>query len=557
MNPQDLLKNKSTWPSENDPVWSLQHAYQFKKSQLDSPVKNKMASGFIPNFAYKQAVMGLEESMSGNKAIFDTKPFPHIRNSSQPTFSSAIADHGGLGNALSDSMRGQKAAGLMNKGFVPNFANNRSFRRRVQRNQGQNQTQNTQSNFNPTQIQSSAEQFAQDALTKINNAYQYIAVFGAAFADVIENVSKSTITTIKSTSSKVQSSIGSLSNNLTSSVSNMSNSGNRFAKFSEGLSKASTAIAILGPTIAGFAEQAVFGNKKRTEMTGTERSLQSALSTGLSAVSTGAGIGAAFGPVGLGIGAAAGALVGFVSALNAAKLSAEDLAEMADNQKQNTQQNVSAGQKYTQAQQEYAKLLASGASSDKLQLASKSLSESFNQITDVKLADELSKTKGGVEALNSVLSKFETDKNVLTAALSFSAGIKGGKTQGSVQLGERVKELKSIGLSEDQLSVLQSFKLEKENISQFIPPAGLGPGTRINVETVKESSLKTAQQIAENIAKSTIGSKGTVEEVKAFQESILELLLKKDKEEILKELSSGNQFINNIIENARKEVHLF
>jgi TP901 family phage tail tape measure protein len=556
MNPQDLLKNKSTWPSENDPVWSLQHAYQFKKSQLDSPVKNKMASGFIPNFAYKQAVMGLEESMSGNKAIFDTKPFPHIRNSSQPTFSSAIADHGGLGNALSDSMRGQKAAGLMNKGFVPNFANNRSFRRRVQRNQGQNQTQNTQSNFNPTQIQSSAEQFAQDALTKINNAYQYIAVFGAAFADVIENVSKSTITTIKSTSSKVQSSIGSLSNNLTSSVSNMSNSGNRFAKFSEGLSKASTAIAILGPTIAGFAEQAVFGNKKRTEMTGTERSLQSALSTGLSAVSTGAGIGAAFGPVGLGIGAAAGALVGFVSALNAAKLSAEDLAEMADNQKQNTQQNVSAGQKYTQAQQEYAKLLASGASSDKLQLASKSLSESFNQITDVKLADELSKTKGGVEALNSVLSKFETDKNVLTAALSFSAGIKGGKTQGSVQLGERVKELKSIGLSEDQLSVLQSFKLEKENIPQFIPPAGLGPGTRINVETVKESSLKTAQQIAENIAKSTIGSKGTVEEVKAFQESILELLLKKDKEEILKELSSGNQFINNIIENARKEGNL-
>jgi hypothetical protein len=78
--------------------------------------------GFIPNFAYKQAVMGLEESMSGEKAVFDSKPFPHIRNKSQPTFSSAISDHGGLSNALSDSMRGQKHAGLMNRGYVPNFA---------------------------------------------------------------------------------------------------------------------------------------------------------------------------------------------------------------------------------------------------------------------------------------------------------------------------------------------------------------------------------------------------------------------------------------------------
>ena len=92
--------------------------------------KNSFSKGFIPNFAYKQAVMGLEESMSGNKAVFDTKPFPHIRNKSQPTFSSAIADHGGLGNALSDSMRGQKSAGLMSKGFIPNFTS--KARRRFQ-----------------------------------------------------------------------------------------------------------------------------------------------------------------------------------------------------------------------------------------------------------------------------------------------------------------------------------------------------------------------------------------------------------------------------------------
>ena len=98
--------------------------------------KNSFSKGFIPNFAYKQAVMGLEESMSGNKAIFDTKPFPHIRNKSQPTFSSAIADHGGLSNALSDSMRGQKDAGLMSKGYVPNFAKKASKK-------GKNLSQNT------------------------------------------------------------------------------------------------------------------------------------------------------------------------------------------------------------------------------------------------------------------------------------------------------------------------------------------------------------------------------------------------------------------------------
>ena len=77
-----------------------------------------LSKGFVPNFAnYADSVMGLEENLSGNKATFHTEPFPHVRNSSQPTFSAAMADHGGLSNALSDSMKGQKAAGL-----IPNFA---------------------------------------------------------------------------------------------------------------------------------------------------------------------------------------------------------------------------------------------------------------------------------------------------------------------------------------------------------------------------------------------------------------------------------------------------
>ena len=78
--------------------------------------------GFIPNFAYLDNVKNLEKKAGNGTAIFDTEPFPHVRNSSQPTFDSAINDHGGLQNALSDSASMQKGAGLIkSQGFVPNF----------------------------------------------------------------------------------------------------------------------------------------------------------------------------------------------------------------------------------------------------------------------------------------------------------------------------------------------------------------------------------------------------------------------------------------------------
>ncbi len=78
--------------------------------------------GFIPNFAYLDNVKKLESKAGNGTAIFDTKPFPHVRNSSQPTFQSAINDHGGLKNALRDSASMQKGAGLIKSGgFIPNF----------------------------------------------------------------------------------------------------------------------------------------------------------------------------------------------------------------------------------------------------------------------------------------------------------------------------------------------------------------------------------------------------------------------------------------------------
>jgi hypothetical protein len=373
--------------------------------------KNTTYGGFIPNFAYKQAVMGLEESMSGNKAIFDTKPFPHIRNSGQPTFSSAIADHGGLGNALSDSMRGQKAAGLMSKGFIPNFGNLKSTKNKIAKNKAGNQSQNTQSSFNPNQLQTNAERLAQDALTKINNAYLYIAVFGADFADIIENTSKSAINKLGNATSKVQSSIGNLSSNLTSSFGNISNSGNRFAKFSEGLSKASTAISIAGPTIAGFAEQAYFGNKKRTEMTSGERSGQSLLSTGLSAVSTGVGIGSAFGLPGAIIGGVAGSLVALTSSINATSLSVDELAQLNEEKITKDKESLQSASSYIENQKKLNDLIASGASDKDIQQASQKLTTSFNDIKNIKLAEIFAKTGGSVEKMSDELNKFTEQVN--------------------------------------------------------------------------------------------------------------------------------------------------
>jgi len=105
----------------NDPAYKKSVADFFAEKQMAN--KKRAAAGFLPNFAYFDKVMGLEESMSGSDAKFYTSPFPHIRNSSQPTFTSAMADHGGLSQALRDSVEGQKKAGLLSSGgFVPNFA---------------------------------------------------------------------------------------------------------------------------------------------------------------------------------------------------------------------------------------------------------------------------------------------------------------------------------------------------------------------------------------------------------------------------------------------------
>jgi len=357
--------------------------------------KNTTYGGFIPNFAYKQAVMGLEESMSGNKAIFDTKPFPHIRNSSQPTFSSAIADHGGLGNALSDSMRGQKAAGLMNRGFVPNFAS--KVRRRLARNKPSQQaasaaTTATTPSASSVLSDDDISKAIENLITSIQNADEQMGLFESVFGGRTKLIDaelgkfKNTLTAGGVSGKKFDDAMNKASKEINGQQS----------KFAKSLASAGTAISIAGPMIAGLVEQTVYGNKKRTEMTSGERSGQALLSTGLSAVSTGAGIGAAFGPLGAGIGAAAGALVGLTSALNAAALSAEELSQLNEEQTQKAQANISAASSYVEAQKSLTDMVAKGASSTEIETATKNLANNFSQIKDTRLQEMFLSAGGDV-----------------------------------------------------------------------------------------------------------------------------------------------------------------
>jgi len=442
-------------------------------SLLNSYVKNPAflamasASGFIPNFAYKQAVMGLEESMSGNKAIFDTKPFPHIRNSSQPTFSSAIADHGGLGNALSDSMRGQKAAGLMSKGFIPNFANSRSARRRMSRNQTQSQTQNTQSGFDPYKLQAESERIAKDVIKKIKYAYDYVGVFAAAFADTVEKGSQQAKTAIGSGMSKIKKSIGIFSQATSNTASknqtviaqtttptNQPKNG-FLTKIGSSLGRAfaNPVTAMLLPQItSAIGSQFAYGDKKRYELSESERVKQNFASTGVSAISTGAFLGTTVLGPGLGtvVGAAAGGLLAFTQAAKAAKLS---LSEFKDSINETVQKQANSIGAYKASVDDLTKATESG---DKASIedAKKNLAAALSSLSS---SDLLGKVQGkSTKELDLIISDMNRRAALSTNILSGTEKLgTGGK---ELSFFDRFKQQSGEAIIDFTDTVLDGFK---------------------------------------------------------------------------------------------------
>ena len=414
--------------------------HKYNAAKLDMALielVNSHASGFIPNFAYKQAVMGLEESMSGEKAVFDTKPFPHIRNKSQPTFSSAIADHGGLGNALSDSMRGQKDAGLMNKGYVPNFAapqNNKGFDvvrfsslisksvddfgKKLSFKIGTVKENILLSlslmnrNFDPQKIERIAESTAKkivSSMSKVGN--QFTQTISSSGIDAISNIRN------KFTSQNSSKSTGDKNPELKASLANTvdSSRNSKFSRFSRGLSRAGTAISVAGPTIAGLVEQSVFGDKKRSEMSSNERMAQSFSSTGLSAVTTGVGIGAqAAGLPGALIGGAVGGLIALKSALDSASLSVEELKERQEEQKNKIIENISSAERYLVIQEEISK----STSPKDIKKNLVSLRAELSSIKDADFANKIKLAGTDINSLSAVVQEYSLKQKEATSVLN-------------------------------------------------------------------------------------------------------------------------------------------
>ena len=474
--------------------------------------KNTTYDGFIPNFAYKQAVMGLEESMSGNKAIFDTKPFPHIRNSGQPTFSSAIADHGGLGNALSDSMREQKSAGLMSKGYIPNFAS--KVRRRLARNRPSQQSSSsatpsgTAPNASPTipvLSNDDIERAISDFIKAVQSAEEKLSFFESAFGrnKLIQSEKLKLENALKAGGISGDK----LSKAMTAATNQINQQQGKFAK---GLSSASTAISLAGPMIAGFAEQALFGNRKRTEMTAGERQGQAAISTGLSAVTTGVGIGAAFGPQGAVVGGAIGALVGLVSAIDAASLSLSELAEIDQESLKKQQASSQAASGYIDSQKKLNDLIASGASSKDIETATRSLSLSFNEIKDVNLAQVFANTGGNINKLQDELKKYNDELTKTAAGKSALGNLQqgGGFFARTFMGGKTTAELGVKEPSEVAAELFRSSSLFKDPAMISAMKAGTNKDLLASVNTLATNRVGGAVPgLKQNAAQIAIAQK--------------------------------------------------
>ena len=353
------------------------------------------ALGFIPNFAYKQAVMSLEEGMSGQKAIFDTKPFPHIRNSSQPTFSSAIADHGGLSNALSDSMRGQKAAGLMSRGFVPNFAPTGTYTYRGRNNIVDPTSGMSQYSTSLGVNLADQERRARTEFQRIINALRTGAMNAQQATDAFNtlNTQAGLSATAQTNLTRIlQRNIRTAQQNPTVAPQKQSIAtrilGNRRGGSLDRMvqSRIGGVAGVLGGSmLGGQLENLIQGGRERYQLSAAEKFGASASSGVLTAATTGAEIGAFIPALGPAAGAAIGGLIGLGKA-------AFDAQETIDDMQKASEHFASMASKTTEITQSYIQQISNLATiSDPTEknIASYKLQETFDEIN--KVSPELGK----------------------------------------------------------------------------------------------------------------------------------------------------------------------
>ena len=161
------------------------------------------------------------------------------------------------------------------------------------------------------------------------------------------------------------------------------------------------------PLLGGFVDQAAFGNKKRSELSGGERFGKSLAGFGVSSVATGAFVGSSFGSVGgipgVALGAGAGALLALITAINDTSLSFEELVQKADEVKAKNAEIVSSGQAYINLLNQRNQLT----DPEKINIASLNLVDAFYEIKDVKLQDAFRNAKEDVTGLTKALGDYD------------------------------------------------------------------------------------------------------------------------------------------------------
>ena len=487
------------------------HKYNASKLEMALiELINSHASGFIPNFAYQQAVMSLEESMSGNKAILDTTtgPFPFIRNSSQPNFASAVADHGGVQNALKDSMAGQKAAGLMSNGSIPNFATvdpnaafpglgyaalqgaeqqvfdklNEELKRLTNdtsltaaemialRDSIRNNALALNNTTGSAEILTESEKALTDSYHE-NVQAQRAAAAAAAAAAVPLGPPTPPIRTSGPLAGTPYSQYGG------APVPSLPGRGTFGRNFQAGSLRAARgssrffgglggnlAFTLGAPLVAGQLESAITQGRDRSQLSESQRFLGSAASSVLTNVSTGAALGTALAPI-LGplapfgplIGVAGGALTGLASAAIGASDNLEDLQKKSETYRNETQSAIESGKGIIDTVKALGSLDPNSLEAFD---ANKKLEEYFVKISETGLDEKFREAGSDVEKMTEAIKAYEMERMA-----------------GAKRVAESANRMAKKDLSIEELGKKDILRTEKKAVTKYAQNQGLGGAT--------------------------------------------------------------------------------
>jgi len=462
---QDLIKNQDKILKMVDPAILTLKSF---------------ANGFIPNFAYQQAVMNLEEGLSGNEAILDTTtgPFPFVRNTSQPNFASAIADHGGLNKALGDSMAGQKAAGLMSAGNIPNFAAPNPITLTGKGYAGNTKVEQAINNYLKSidiltvtngQIKTQLDNL-EKTLGLTGQEFKKLKAEVVAHANAERQAAQAFIGPMPQQNAPInQRANAPLLPGRGTVVRNMAAMGLRNQRnngfLTSGLAGLGNNIGFsLGvPLIAGQLESAITRGRDRSEMSVNERFAASATSSALTNLSTGSSLGtvlapllgplAPFGPL---IGAAGGALVGLTTAAIGASDNLEDLQKKAEDYRSQTQSTVEAGKGIIDTVKALGSLDPNSLEAFD---ANKKLEEYFVKISETGLDEKFREAGTDVEKMTEAIKAYEMERMA-----------------GAKRVTESANRMAKKELSIEDLGKKQILRTEKKAVTKFTQTQSYGPG---------------------------------------------------------------------------------